>query len=280
MLGRALSAAAFCVVAFGATLLVQGIWSALLVANLQTTPAVPWSVPVMAGVLWALWSYAGGRWGPARTQAFRARSLRAGPLAWPILVRALAAGMLGLGALVLLWTIVFQLVAVPLVRADLSGYPLVTVIAVEAMASLVGAIVEEAGLRGYMLSRLRREMAGPLAIILVALVISPGHAATQGAALPVLLWYFVADVMFGTLAYIAGSIRPGIVVHAIGLFIFFALVWPADASRTVIPIDRADASFWLSVAACLTLSAASAALLIQLGRESKETACPPRPRDY
>ena len=59
------------------------------------------------------------------------------------------------------------------------------------------------------------------------------------------------------------------VVHAIGLFIFFAFVWPADASRTVISIDSADASFWFSVAAFLGLSAASAALLIKLGRESR-----------
>ena len=178
--------------------------------------------------------------------------------------------MLGLGALVLLWTIIFELISVPIAaRADLGAYPLLTVIAVVTMASLVGAIVEEAGLRGYLLVRLQREVPGPLAIVTAALVISPGHGATQGFVWPVLLWYFLADVMFGALALVADSIRPGIVVHAIGLFIFFAFVWPADASRTVISIDSADASFWFSVAAFLGLAAASAALLIKLARESR-----------
>ena len=267
---RALSTAVYCLFVFGATLAVQGIWSALLVANLQTTPALPWSVPVMAALLWALWSYAGGRWGPARMQAFRARSLRAGQPPRAIFTKALAAGMLGLGALVLLWTIIFELISVPIAaRADLGAYPLLTVIAVVTMASLVGAIVEEAGLRGYLLVRLQREVPGPLAIVTAALVISPGHGATQGFVWPVLLWYFLADVMFGALALVADSIRPGIVVHAIGLFIFFAFVWPADAPRTVISVDSADASFWFSVAAFLGLAAASAALLIKLARESR-----------
>src|SRR5438046_2389247 len=80
-----------------------------------------------------------------------------------------------------------------------------------------------------------------------SLVIAPGHAATQGFAWPVLAWYFVADITFGALASLAGSIVPGIVVHAIGLLIFFTLVWPADASRATVALGQADASFWLEV---------------------------------
>src|SRR5271156_5873992 len=45
----------------------QGVWSALIVANLATTPAIPWAVAVMAVVLWLIWQYLGGRWGPRRT---------------------------------------------------------------------------------------------------------------------------------------------------------------------------------------------------------------------
>src|SRR5206468_256254 len=88
MFRRALSTAVFCLFVFGATLAVQGIWSALLVANLQTTPALPWSVPVMAALLWALWSYAGGRahaGGPRALPARRtaaARDLHPGARRW------------------------------------------------------------------------------------------------------------------------------------------------------------------------------------------------------
>ena len=41
---------------------------------------------------------------------------------------------------------------------------------------------------------------------------------------PTLLWYFFAHVMFGVLAYLTNSILPGIVIHGMGLLIFFVLV--------------------------------------------------------
>jgi hypothetical protein len=31
------------------------IWSALLIINLRTNPAIPWSIPMMGLVLWAAW---------------------------------------------------------------------------------------------------------------------------------------------------------------------------------------------------------------------------------
>jgi len=49
---RTLKLLGFGVLAFAITTLAGGIWSALLVTNLQTTPAIPWSVPAMAVLLW------------------------------------------------------------------------------------------------------------------------------------------------------------------------------------------------------------------------------------
>ncbi len=49
---RALSIIGFGLLAFAITVLAGGIWSALLVANLRSSPAVPWSVPVMGRYLW------------------------------------------------------------------------------------------------------------------------------------------------------------------------------------------------------------------------------------
>jgi hypothetical protein len=40
---------------FAITILAGGIWSALLVTNLRSTPAVPWSVPAMALLLAVAW---------------------------------------------------------------------------------------------------------------------------------------------------------------------------------------------------------------------------------
>ncbi len=33
------------------------IWTLLLLANLATTPTLPWAVVIMAPVLWSIWSY-------------------------------------------------------------------------------------------------------------------------------------------------------------------------------------------------------------------------------
>lgn len=41
--------------AFVLTLLAGDVWTALLVANLASTPAIPWAVPAMAVLLWLAW---------------------------------------------------------------------------------------------------------------------------------------------------------------------------------------------------------------------------------
>ena len=75
------------------------------------------------------------------------------------------------------------------------------------MASLVGAVTEELGLRGYMLTRLESSVGGWAAVVVIALVIVPGHGSTQGFTWPTLVWYFVADVMFGALALLTSTFR-------------------------------------------------------------------------
>ncbi len=52
----------FGLLAFAITILAGGIWSALLVSNLRSSPAVPWSVAAMSLLPWLMWSYLGG-WG-------------------------------------------------------------------------------------------------------------------------------------------------------------------------------------------------------------------------
>lgn len=38
----------------------------------------------------------------------------------------------------------------------------------------------------------------------------------------------------GVMAYLINSIPPGVVIHGLGLLIFFVLVWPADRSRQLV----------------------------------------------
>lgn len=234
------------VLAFLLTLVVGGVWSGLLVANLATSPAVPWAVLAMAGVLWVMWQYLRGAWAPASTSQARRRLLRANAVPSNVFAWAIAAGLLSVIALVGGWIVLVQLAKPPNHSLpDYSAYPALTVASVILMASVVGAVVEEAGFRGYFQGTLERVVPAPAAIAIVCLVMAPEHALTQGFVWTTVLFYLAVDAIFGITAYLTGSIVPGIVVHAIGLAVFFALVWPADPTRRPAPAGGADLMFWL-----------------------------------
>jgi len=243
---RLLGAAALTVIL---SALVSGVWAALLTENLRTTPALPWSCVAMAGVLWLAWEYAGGRGWPERTSATRRALLRARRVDRSTLGLALAAGGLSLGALAGLWIAAFQtgwMSGNPL--PDFSLYPWQTVAAVIAMAAVVGAVSEEAGFRGYFQSLLERRWSPRVSVLGAALLLAPGHASTQGFALPTFGFYLLVDVMLGTTAYLCDSILPGIALHAAGLVVFFALIWPFDAGRAVGAPALRDPWLWIHAA--------------------------------
>jgi len=259
------STAGFCLAALFGTLAAQVVWTGLLVTNLKASPAIPWAVIVMAAVLWGLWRYFGGAWWPASTQQARRRYRRANRLPKSVLLLALIAGLVALGGLIALWLVLTQLVRVPgNPAANFAGYPPLTIVTVLVMASLVGAVTEEVGVRGYMLTRLEGELGAWLAVVIAAVVISPGHGMTQGFILPTLLWYFVADLMFGALSLLTRSILPGIAVHAVGLLAFFAVIWPTDRYRNVASLRGEPVAFWIELVIGLVLFAVSLYLFVKL----------------
>ena len=62
---------------------------------------------------------------------------------------------------------------------------------------------------------------------------------------PTFLFYLCVDITFGTMAYLTRSIWPGIVVHAVGLLVFFTLVWPQAG---------VDPWFWLHLAQAIVFA--------------------------
>ena len=89
----------FGLLAFAITTLAGGIWSALLVTNLRSSPAVPWCVPAMALLLWLMWSYLGGRGWPRSTSEARRLYLRANRRSSRTYLWAWVAGVLSVVAL-------------------------------------------------------------------------------------------------------------------------------------------------------------------------------------
>lgn len=249
-----------------------GVWSILLMSNLATSPAIPWSVAVMALLLWIMWQYLGGRWWPRSTSQVRRRYLRATRLPGQIFAWAVGAGSLSIVALVGYWIVLHQLVQIPArTLPNFSSYPLLTVILVLVMAPLVASLAEEASFRGYFQGILEQKVSGPVAIVIAALLMSPGHSLTQGFLWPIVLWYFFVDVMLGTMAYLTKSILPGIVVHSIGLLIFFTLVWPYDAQRRLVWETSANSGFWFSAAQAIIFTVLALLAFIQLARVTKRT---------
>ena len=230
----------------------NGVWSGLLAANLRTSPRLPWSVPVMAAVLWVAWSYLSGARGDSSKSVLRRTRLRAtavSPRTWEW---AAVAGTLSIVSLAGLWIVLEQLMPVKgNVLPEFSRYPLLVVVLIIVMASFTGAALEEAAFRGYFQGALESRVGGPVAILVTALMMLPIHGLTQGFGVPTIVFYLCVDAMLGLLAYLAQSIVPGVLVHAVGLVVFFSLIWPFDAGRRIIGAEGPDAWFWIHVAQAL-----------------------------
>jgi membrane protease YdiL (CAAX protease family) len=112
------------------------------------------------------------------------------------------------------------------------------------MASLVSPITEESGFRGYCQVILEGEFRGVVAILISSVLFALAHF-TQGFLWPKLLVYFLVGLVFGMMAYVTGSILPGIAVHIIADLTFFTLVWPFDTTRQLVWKGGADLWFWL-----------------------------------
>src|SRR4029453_6958484 len=98
-----------------------------IVANLKTSPQVPWLLVVTALWLWLFWWYLNGGGWPKSTSATRQRDLRGGPLSAGVWNWALFAASLGFFCTMGLAFALARLANVPhdafKAAVDFSGYP-------------------------------------------------------------------------------------------------------------------------------------------------------------
>jgi membrane protease YdiL (CAAX protease family) len=265
---RALSTIGFGFLAFAVTILAGGIWSALLIANLRSSPAVPWSVPVMALLLWLIWGYLGGKGWPRSTSDARRHHLRANRRSPRIYLWSFVAGVLTVVALAGFWIVLFQLVKMPPnALPDTSSYPRLTVVLMILMGSLVAPFMEETGFRGYFQVALEREFRGWIAVAVSALLFAFAHFA-HGILWPKLLVYFLAGIAFGATAYLTNSTLPAILPHIVGDLTFFTLVWPNDAARRLVLESGADTWFWIHLVQAILFTVLAVWAFRRLASES------------
>ena len=232
-------------------------WGTLLAGNALTTPAIPWSVAVMAIVLVVALLYLGGRWGPTSTAEWRRAHLRARLVPGRVLGWALLAGALALVALVGLWSVLVELTQVggnPTIRSANQVPPLALGLML-VMGSFVSSLSEEAAFRGYAQVTLEGVMGGVGAVAISSLFFMLWHGPTQGFQWSKLLFYFLVGVVFGTIAFLTKSTVPAWPIHLAGDLLFFFLIWPQDATRRYIFRDGADVWFWIYAAATVLFTA-------------------------
>ncbi|MGO9338615.1 MAG: lysostaphin resistance A-like protein [Terracidiphilus sp.] len=244
----------FLILVFGA-----GTWSALVAVNLSVSPAVPLAVPAMSVVLVLMWVYLAGKGWPRSTSQARRLCLRANLVPSTVFAWSVIAGGLSVIALAGFWIVMTQLVRMPgNALPDFSRYTLFTVAALIVMGSIAAPLTEEPAFRGYCQVILERHFNGPVAVGLSSAVFALAHGPTRGFLWPKLLFYFLVGVVFGTTAYLTKSILPAIPGHIFGLLIFFTLIWPHDAARTLVWVSGTDAWFWIHVLQAIVFAALAA----------------------
>jgi membrane protease YdiL (CAAX protease family) len=192
----------------------------VLWTNLKIAPQVPLFLPVAALWLWIFWRYVGGAWWPVGTSAQRRLELRAAPLPDSLWGWSLIAGGLGMACVMSMALLTGQVADLPgqalAAPLDLSSYPWWTTLAFFLALASTAGVVEEAAFRGYMLSLIQRRHGWPIAILLVAAVFWVAHLSHAYATIAFLPFFAVYSALHGFLVYLTRSIRPSVVLHALG----------------------------------------------------------------
>ena len=251
--------------------------------NLRYLPAVPWAVPVMAVFLLYFWCYLHSSQPWFAPGAAAGGALRANRVAAPLWRWSLAAGGLGIVALVLGFRLINRMVALPPQQLpDLSAVPPVTIAALLLMSAPIAGIVEEAAFRGYMQGPIERAHG-----IVPAILISGTMFAVSHLDFTLILWpYYVAvAAIYGMVTYLTDSILPSIVLHTSGnLFSNFDLwlhgqaEWQAGAGVAPLIWEAGgDRSFWISAAALAIVATLAVAAYVRLAQAARVEAAR-RPR--
>ena len=188
------------------------VWALLATVNLKMTPRVPWSVAVMAGLLWLYWRY-------VRSDE-RARAKPLTPYVWRL---ALLAGGSGIAAIWAAFAAFSGVLHVTPPGGDLLKFPVWTILGALVMGSAVAGVAEETGFRGFMQLPLERAY-GPIAAIATTSIIFTLIHLTHGkAVLPFLPFYLVAAVIYSFLPLLTGSIFPSMTLHFAGDVLMFTI---------------------------------------------------------
>ena len=261
-------------------------WAVLVSANTKYLPDVPWAVLPTGFYLWFFWSYVRGKGWPRSTAESRRRSCRANHLSGDVWGAAFLAGTLGLISIVLFQRVMNRLVTPPQQQhPDVSQFPFVTVLFWLLMSALVAGVVEETSFRGYMQKPIEQRHGPVIAILTTGVFFGFAHFSHPEVTIILLPYYIAVAAVYGALAYFTNSIFPSMVLHSGGnilssldLFAGGRSEWQAtSAAGSLIWETGADASFWLSVVAFLTIGSGTVWAYAGLRKATRGAIIPAEP---
>lgn len=226
-------------------------WSALVVLNVKYGASFPWASVAMAGYLCAFLKYLQGSGTPRSTTATRRGLLRARGLPPSEWRWALVAGGSANAALAAAFIVVSRFGWIHRTQVGLPIAPVWTIVAWLLTSAAVAGIAEECGFRGYMQKLLEERYRPCIAITIASVVFGATHL-THGFSVAILFdagW----GAVYGTLAYLTGSILPSIVLHSSLDALEFFLVWKF-AGASAPPLIRLDNPARSALVAAVALS--------------------------
>ena len=204
----------------GILILVVGqLPTGLIFLNLQTTPNIPWFLPVTVIWLWLFWKYLNG-WGwPASTAEIRRQNLRAHKICTKVWLWSLLSGGIGLMSVAGLIFVISHHAELPSGAYeppfDITSFPPWTIFCFFLSIALTAGVVEEAAFRGYMLSQIQKRYGWVWGIVITALVFYVVHLSHAYATIAFLPFFFAYSFLHGYLVYLTRSILPSLVLHAL-----------------------------------------------------------------
>jgi len=194
----------------------------------------PWSLVLMAGLLWLYWKYFSGSWWPRSTTEVRRRHFGAIRLPAPVWRWSLVAALLFVVVVQSAFVVTFRLIEYPADRFTeeyaFDTLPLGLAWVAIVMSSSVAGICEETGFRGYMQVPLEERYGAEAAIGITSLMFVLVHL-EQAWAAPLLFHIFAISALLGILAYASASLIPSMIGHTVMDVFNFSYWWSDVAGR-------------------------------------------------
>lgn len=198
-----------------------------LVLSLRLRAETPWFLLVTVAWIGLFWWWARGGGPPRHLGEARRANARDGPLAVRPWLGSLLAGGLGVAGAMSLALLTARLAKTSQGQLDaafdLALLAPATAIAAIAAIAMTAGVVEEIAFRGYMLSVVQRRHGWTVGILATGLAFFAAHLDHGYASLAYLPMFLAYSVVHGLLVRATGSIRPSIVLHAVGDFLMLPL---------------------------------------------------------